>query len=159
MAPSTCLSDPWPQGSQTAWETTDGVDMYLHRNTDQWGLCIYVIVHTIWPPSPVILWIELGGKTKWLPLKCGYHDVKRMASICEYVNVPNSHKLGPESGLIELGQTAATLCQTSTRSSYLKIDKLLVKFWVAGKTICVSSVSWITKHAHGQGLGLQSKKN
>ena len=31
-----------------------------------WGLCAYVIVHTILPPSPVILWIELGGKPKWL---------------------------------------------------------------------------------------------
>ena len=35
----------------------------------------YVIVHTILPPSPVILWKELGGKPKWLPLKFGYHDV------------------------------------------------------------------------------------
>ena len=37
------------------------------------GLCEYVIVHTILPPSPVILWIELGGKPKvasiefWIP--------------------------------------------------------------------------------------------
>ena len=30
----------------------------------------------ILPPSPVILWIELGGKLKWLPLNFGYryHD-------------------------------------------------------------------------------------
>ena len=41
----------------------------------QWGLCAYVIVHIILPPSPVILWIELGGKPKWLPLNSGYHDV------------------------------------------------------------------------------------
>ena len=27
-----------------------------------WGLCEYVIVHTILPPSPVILWREMGGK-------------------------------------------------------------------------------------------------
>ena len=27
------------------------------------------------PPSAVILWIELGGKPKWLPLIFGYHDV------------------------------------------------------------------------------------
>ena len=33
------------------------------------------------PPSPVILWIELGGKLKWLLLNCGYHDVIRMALI------------------------------------------------------------------------------
>ena len=32
-------------------------------------------VHTILPPSPVILWIKLGGKPKWLPLNSEYHDV------------------------------------------------------------------------------------
>ena len=37
----------------------------------QWGLCKYVIVHTILPPSPVIWWIELGGNRKWLPLNSG----------------------------------------------------------------------------------------
>ena len=53
---------------------------------DQWGLCEYVIVHTIlggspvilWISlggSPVILWISLGGKPKRLPLIFGYHDV------------------------------------------------------------------------------------
>ena len=36
----------------------------------EWGA--YVIVHTILPPSPVILWIELGDKPKWLPLNLGY---------------------------------------------------------------------------------------
>ena len=41
----------------------------------KWGLCAFVIVHTILPPSPVILWIELGGKPKWLPLNFGYHGV------------------------------------------------------------------------------------
>ena len=43
----------------------------------QWGLCEYVMVHTILGGSPVILWISLGGKPKWLPLKFGYHDVMR----------------------------------------------------------------------------------
>ena len=47
----------------------------------KWGQCTYVIVHTNLPPSPVILWIELGGKPKWLPLKCGYHDVMRTTPI------------------------------------------------------------------------------
>ena len=50
------------------------------RLKPRWGLNAppplqYVIVHTILPPSPVILWKELGGKPKWLPLKFGYHDV------------------------------------------------------------------------------------
>ena len=48
----------------------------------EWGLCEYVIVHTILGGSPVILWISLGGKTKWLPLKFGYHDVMRTSPIC-----------------------------------------------------------------------------
>ena len=29
------------------------------------------IVHTKLPPSPAILWIELGGKPKWLPINFG----------------------------------------------------------------------------------------
>ena len=40
----------------------------------EWGLCEHVIVHTNLPPSQVILWIELGGKPKWLPLKFECHD-------------------------------------------------------------------------------------
>ena len=47
----------------------------------QWGLCEYVIVHTILGGSPVILWISLGGKPKWLPLKFGCHDVMRTSPI------------------------------------------------------------------------------
>ena len=49
----------------------------------QWGLCQYVIVHTILGGSPVILWISLGGKPKWLPLKFGYHDVMRTIPILQ----------------------------------------------------------------------------
>ena len=41
------------------------------QDQPEWGLCEYVIVHTILPPSPVILLIWLGGKPKWLPLKFG----------------------------------------------------------------------------------------
>ena len=39
-----------------------------HLSNLQWDLCEYIIVHMNLPPSPVILWIELGGKPKWLPL-------------------------------------------------------------------------------------------
>ena len=49
--------------------------------TGKWDLCEYVIVHTIWGGSPVILWISLGGKPKWLPLHFGYHDVMRTSPI------------------------------------------------------------------------------
>ena len=47
----------------------------------EWGLCEYVIVRTILGGSPVILWISLGSKPKWLPLKFGYHDVMRTSPI------------------------------------------------------------------------------
>ena len=42
---------------------------------NQWGLCAYIIFHTKWPPSPVILWVKLGGKPRWLPLNFLYNDV------------------------------------------------------------------------------------
>ena len=35
-------------------------------------------------PSPVILWIELGGKPKWLPSNFGHHDVMRTAPTTKY---------------------------------------------------------------------------
>ena len=44
------------------------------------GACT-LIVHTILGGSPVILWISLGGKSKWLPLKFGYHDEMRTSPI------------------------------------------------------------------------------
>ena len=44
------------------------------------SLCIkYAKIHTSLPPSPVIPWIELGGKPKWLPINSGYGDVMHMA--------------------------------------------------------------------------------
>ena len=43
----------------------------------QWGLCKFESLDG----SPVILWISLGGKPKWLPLKYGYHDVMRRSPI------------------------------------------------------------------------------
>ena len=51
--------------------------------TTKWGLCESrgVILHTILGGSPVILWISLGGKPTWLPLKFGYHDVMRTSPI------------------------------------------------------------------------------
>ena len=49
----------------------------------QWGLCSFIIVDTILPPSPVILWIVLACKPKWLPLNFGYHDVMLTAPIAQ----------------------------------------------------------------------------
>ena len=50
-------------------------------NQRQWGLCEYIIAHTILGGCPVILLISLGGKPKWLPLKFGYHGVMRTSPI------------------------------------------------------------------------------
>ena len=66
-------------GSQGGGEARDFIDLDLVHV--QWGLCEYVIVHTILVGSPVILYISLGGKPKWLPLKFGYHDVMRTSPI------------------------------------------------------------------------------
>ena len=57
---------------------------HLHH---QWGLCQYVIVHTILGGIPVIQWISLGGKPKWLPLKFGYHDVMRTSPITHAIRI------------------------------------------------------------------------
>ena len=52
-------------------------------NTTHSGACANTssFTRTNLPPSPVILWIELGGKPKWLQLKFGYHDVMRVSPI------------------------------------------------------------------------------
>ena len=53
------------------------------------GVCKYVVVHiNVLPPKPrpVIPWIELAGKRKWLPLNFGYQDVictRHVAKILE----------------------------------------------------------------------------
>ena len=38
-------------------------------------------LHPFATASPVILWIELGGKPKWLPLDIGYNDEMRTGPI------------------------------------------------------------------------------
>ena len=60
--------------------------------TLQWGLCECVIVHTILPSTPVILWIELGGKPKWLPLNFEYHNGMRTSTISHNVWVGRHFK-------------------------------------------------------------------
>ena len=48
------------------------------------GACAHTSQLT--PPTPVTLWIELGGKSKWLPLNLGYHDVMSTAPILIYTS-------------------------------------------------------------------------
>ena len=48
--------------------------------------------------QPLKLWIELGGKPKWLSLKCGYHDVMRTGPIdqlgqCLYLILYMGHRV------------------------------------------------------------------
>ena len=71
------------QYEQTDRPTDRQAHTYCNRRNfhPRWGLCPYIIVYAILPPSPVILWIELGGKPKRLPLKFGYHDVMHTAPV------------------------------------------------------------------------------
>ena len=75
------------------------------------GACVYVIVLTKLPPSPVILWIKLGGKPKWLPLNFGYRDFMRTSpvGVCKDASWPlnqvwgahNFVKFGPWSRWVD----------------------------------------------------------
>ena len=58
-------------------EAQHGLGLVQVNTRREWGSCEYVIVHTMLPPSAVILWIEVGGKPKWLPMNFGHHDVIR----------------------------------------------------------------------------------
>ena len=53
--------------------------MYL-KNA-KWGPCAYVKVNGKIATQPVILWILLAGKLKWLPLNFGFNDRMRTAPI------------------------------------------------------------------------------
>ena len=50
-----------------------------HRNLTR--LVSHILLTSLLPPSPFILWIELGDKPKWLPLNFGYHDEMRTGPI------------------------------------------------------------------------------
>ena len=76
--------------SKAEFRATSRTSLPNEQNWAESGQCEYVIpfhtissvvVHTILPPIPEILWIELGGKPKWLPLNPGYHDVMRTSPI------------------------------------------------------------------------------
>ena len=53
----------------------------------------YVIVHTILPPNPVILWREPDGKPTWLPLNFGYHDVMCTLPSFWLAQLPPGHQI------------------------------------------------------------------
>ena len=83
------------------------------------GLCAYIMAHTILPPSPVILWVELGGKPKWLPLNSGYHDVMHMSPIGRFLLFFLSMFLRPA------GSDPEVVCQ---KNSFLKVSVSLGGF-------------------------------
>ena len=61
----------------------------------QWLKCDYVKFHTFLPPSPVIVWVELDDKSKWLPSDSGYNDVMRQANniiICRKIVTSGDHQ-------------------------------------------------------------------
>ena len=59
-----------------------GIYMLSTKAAIQWGPAVR-IRQSIWEiaTQPVILWILLGGKPKWLPLNFGFNDVMRTAHI------------------------------------------------------------------------------
>ena len=79
----------WPylqdcQGSNIHWYRCVDLPKHCHMTVSMFSFAssgpmepvqIHVIVHTILGGSPVILWISLGGRPKWLPLKFEYLDV------------------------------------------------------------------------------------
>ena len=67
------------------------------------------------PPSPAILWIELSGKPKWLPLKFGYHDAMRTGphSVLAW-NCENNFSLLADDG----GRTVILVVSVSNYFSY-----------------------------------------
>ena len=75
-AMSTLHVDAWLES-----ETPRSISRQSLNMHSRWSLCSYVIVHTILLPSPVISWIELRCKPKWLPWNFLYHDVMRTAPI------------------------------------------------------------------------------
>ena len=61
--------------SRTSAELSSAGFPGLRPSLSSMGPVRNVIVHTVSPPSPVILWIALGGKPKWFLLNSGYHEV------------------------------------------------------------------------------------
>ena len=64
----------WRYGEAKAW-----VCLFPHQSTPQRGLCESVCHRRrfTWNSHPAqsCLWINLGGKPKWLPLNFGYNEV------------------------------------------------------------------------------------
>ena len=122
------------------WNTISE-SLYLSKLSqhNQWGLCEYVIVHTILGGSPVILWISLGGKPKWLPLKFGYHDVMRTSPISRQKLITDVLARGSQgSKHTNCGQCAdiqtmqrwkKSIISTSNRFSVITIWASIGLFW------------------------------
>ena len=85
----------------------------------KWGLCEYVIVHTILGGSPVILWISLGGKPKWLPLKFGHHDVicAQAPLVLTGMHLTNMHPVASENRFL----CARLYCCQSHEKGFLEV--------------------------------------
>ena len=68
------------------WCCPTGASPSYNNILPKWSLCEYVIFHTIVRHGQNILWVDLGGKPKWLPLNSGYHDRMSTSSIIASLN-------------------------------------------------------------------------
>ena len=116
----------------------------------QWGLCEYVIVHTILPASPVLLGISLDGKPKWLPLKWRYNDVMHTSPICWYEwNTVRKGEVEPATFDRSLSKIQGGRYGWAVAIHDLKalVDAILCRF----KVSCVSQISKLLKfHSDSQ---------
>ena len=106
----------------------------------------YVIAHTKLPPSPVILWIELDGKPKWLPLSFGYHDVMRTApQVHPHGHCAHGYKDHRDNTFAHIGTSSWTGLHTSLSVSSHTFASSTVSSCLAGRFLFVS-VALLTYH-------------
>ena len=123
----------YPQNDWTGWQNRVNYD--VQPGAVKWGLCEYVIVHTILGGSPVIVWISLGGKPKWLPLKFGYHDVMCTSPIGSLTS-PNAWNSGASSDIREPILPAPGCIYTSPISPFPRQFDVVRVHFGAVRTLC-----------------------
>ena len=85
------------------------VEKVIVREVAQMGAICMRIRHSMreFATQPVIPWIPLGGKPKWLPLNFGFNDVMRTALIEKHYTEPFENR--PRSQISVASKTSALL--------------------------------------------------
>ena len=104
------------------------IDKCDHANPCPWHLGVAMgavrIRHCIreFATQPVILWILLGGKPKWLPLNFGFNDVMRTAPI-RWQIVKYDHAKPWHGGVIGLASDDVTKLSNAWQRGKLVLNK------------------------------------